>query len=868
VAFKKPAVSVAVPESPDRLFRDLPRRKHPSLFDHQGQMLRNYVAKALTASDVALQLPTGSGKTLVGLLLAEWRRRKYRERVVYLCPTKQLVNQVAEEASTKYGLSIEAFTGQIRDYTPAAKAAYEGGEKVAVTNYSSLFNTNPFFRSPDIVIVDDAHAAENYIASQWTLTVSRYEESTKESTKALHAAVASVLKQAIPAKSYARLVGEARGVDDVTWVDKLPTHVVAALAEELRVTIDASIGELQVRYAWRMLADHLQACQIYMSSTEIMIRPLIPPTWTHAPFAGAKQRIFMSATLGAGGDLERLTGRPKIARLPIPDGWDRQGIGRRFFIFPEKSLTEGDTLALRRSLMRTAGRSLVLTPTNELAKAVSEDVATHLKYPVYSASNLELTKSAFTESPQAVAVIANRYDGIDFPEDDCRLQFIEGLPRATNLQERFLMTRMGANLLFNERVQTRVMQAVGRCTRGLNDFSAVVVTGEDLPAYLTDLKRRSHFHPELQAEIEFGILQSTNTSAAEVEENFRVFLEHDREWEDADRTILESRDAATQEPFPAMEELAQVVAGEIEWQTAMWNEDYVKAHDAARDVLASLNDSRLRGYRALWHYLAGSSAELAASSGERNFEALARQHYRQAKEAANGIPWLVALARGAGPTPSADDAERETQMLQVEQLESSLVKLGTLHNRAFAAREQEIRAALSDATTFEQGQVLLGKHLGFAADKRETDASPDPWWAIGDLVIVFEDHAGAGADAVVDATKARQAASHPDWIRSNVPGAEAAKIVPVLVTPVSKATSGAMPSLKKVCYWGVDGFRQWAEQALVVIRDLRRTFREPGDLAWRAEAAEALVQARIDGPTLAAWLLKRPASDYFSGSAE
>lgn len=28
------------------------------------------------------------------------------------------------------------------------------------------------------------------------------------------------------------------------------------------------------------------------------------------------------------------------------------------------------------------------------------------------------------------------------------------------------------------------MQALGRCTRGLNDYSAVVVTEQDLPAYL------------------------------------------------------------------------------------------------------------------------------------------------------------------------------------------------------------------------------------------------------------------------------------------------------------------------------------------------------------------------------------------------
>jgi len=44
--------------------------------------MRRYAAEAVHLTDVALQLPTGSGKTLVGLLIAEWRRRKYGERVV------------------------------------------------------------------------------------------------------------------------------------------------------------------------------------------------------------------------------------------------------------------------------------------------------------------------------------------------------------------------------------------------------------------------------------------------------------------------------------------------------------------------------------------------------------------------------------------------------------------------------------------------------------------------------------------------------------------------------------------------------------------------------------------------------------------
>jgi hypothetical protein len=855
MAFKKPPAQTSVPESPDRLFRDLPRRKHASLFDHQGQILRTYVATALKAPDVALQLPTGSGKTLVGLLLAEWRRRKFGERVVYLCPTRQLVNQVAEEASSKYGLTVEPFTGTVKNYTPEARAAYENGDRVSVTTYSSLFNTNPFFSNPEIVIVDDAHVSENYIAGQWTVRISRSDES-------LFRAVAAVLKGVMNEINYERLTGDSKSIDDVTWVDKVPTPRLAEMSAELRAAIVANIGEGEQKYRWRMIRDHLDACQVYVSSSEVLIRPLIPPTWAHAPFAEATQRIFMSATLGAGGDLERLTGRSEILRLPIPEGWDRQGIGRRFFIFPDKSLNEPEVIALRRELMKKSGRSLVLTPSDKAAGAIAAEVVDSLKYPVFSGSDLEDRKAAFVRTNPAVAVVANRYDGIDLPNDDCRLLFIEGLPRAVNLQERFLLVRMGANLLFNERIQTRVLQAVGRCTRGLNDYSAVVVTGEDLPAYLTERRRRSHFHPELQAELEFGVEQSTAVNAATILENFAVFLEHDEEWETANEAILEARERATQADFPAMDELDESVAHEIAWQKAMWDGDYAKAFESAREVLGKLNDPGLRGYRALWHYLAGSAARLAVKAGDAGLEGPAKAQFRQAKEASSGITWLIGLSRGGDTAPTPEELNQATLMLQVERLEAQLQKLGTLHNRSFSERERDIREGLRSADCFEAAQVLLGQHLGFSAGKRETDASPDPWWQVGDVTIVFEDHANASANAVIDATKARQAASHPDWVREHVPGAAGGTILSVLVTPAKKAKEGAAPHLGRVSYWGLQEFRTWADTALDAVRELRRSFTEPGHLAWRAEAAAKLEGIQAGAPGLSSWLSDRPARKH------
>jgi hypothetical protein len=549
MAFKKTAPKRSAPDSPDELLRDLPRRKIPDVLPHQREMMKSYAENALEEADVALQLPTGSGKTLVGLLIAEWRRRKNQERVVYLCTTKQLVNQVVEQAEEKYGLTVRGFTGSIRDYEPTAKADYRDADRIAVTTYSSLFNTKPFFRDADVIVLDDVHAGEGYISGLWSLRVER--ANTEQS--ALHSALRNVLKPHIELTSFARLEGKGEGAFDRGWVDKLPTPEFSSIQSEIIEVIDAHVAESDLRHSWSMIRDHLSACHLYFSSQEILIRPLIPPTWTHEPFSNAKQRIYMSATLGAGGDLERLVGRRPIRRLPVPQGWDRQGVGRRFFIFPDMSLKEDEVLSLRRQLMEIAGRSLVLVTNDIIRQAIASDVEKNLKFPTFNATDIEESKKPFIKSRKAVAIVASRYDGIDFPGDECRLLFIEGLPKATNLQEKFLMSRMGANVLFNERVQTRVLQAIGRCTRSLEDYSAVVVSGEQLPEYLTDVKRKKFLHPELQAELSFGVEQSKGSSAKNMIENFRIFLENGEDWENANQQIVAMRKTEEQKAFPLWE---------------------------------------------------------------------------------------------------------------------------------------------------------------------------------------------------------------------------------------------------------------------------------------------------------------------------
>lgn len=863
MAFKKIPPPPAVPDSPEKVLLDLPRRKIPGVLLHQGEMMRNYADSMVAKTDVAIQLPTGSGKTLVGLLIAEWRRRKFRERIVYLCPTRQLVNQVVEQANNVYGLSVHGFTGSAKAYPAKAKADYQSAERVAITTYSSLFNTNPYFDNADIVVVDDAHAAENYISAFWSLKIERQ----TTNYQSLHSAVINLLEPILGTTNFARARGDWEGPDDRQWVEKIPTPFVMSITDELESLLDTHTPDTDLQFPWQLLRGHLFACHIYVSCQEILIRPLIPPTWLHEAFEKPKQRIYMSATLGAGGDLERLTGRKHIDRLAIPVGWDKQGIGRRFFIFPEMSLDQDETVIFRRTLMKKAGRSLVLVPSDRIRNEIAKDVDEQLRFKTFNANDIEESKQAFINSAQAVAIVANRYDGIDFPGSDCRLLFIEGLPKATNLQERFLMSRMGAAALLNERIQSRVLQAIGRCTRSLQDFSAVVVTGEDLPDYLADRHRWPYLHPELQAELEFGVEQSKNSRQSEMIENFDIFIENGTAWEVANQQIISLREQASRLPLPAIDELEDVVSDEVAYQMRMWQEDYLDALDNAESILAKITNPDLRGYRALWHYLAASAATLSTKAGPTDLDGKAREHFRQAKEAAKTIPWLVSLSRYSPPPDPAVETRNKVSAEQVERLEQVLLRLGRVHDRSYARFEKEILEGLTSAEKFEQGQLKLGELLGFSVGKIESDGSPDPWWIAGDICFVFEDHAGASPTSTFSATKARQAATHPNWMRENVTASKDKKILAVLVTPVKKAEAGAIPHLREVALWELNEYITWARNAVAIVRTLRRSFYEPGDLVWRAQTVAQLESNKLDATSLLEYFQSHPTADALSANA-
>ncbi len=862
MAFKNLKNTAAIPDSPETLFLDLRNRRVKGLISHQADVLRAYIDKAKDVPDVAFQLPTGSGKTLVGLLLGEWRRRTFEERVIYLCPTKQLVNQVVEQAHKDYGIKVVGLAGSQRDFSHKGKTDYLTSESVAVTTYSGLFNTHPFFTDPNVIILDDAHSAENYIANQWSVRVERFNDDQID----LFKKIVQLFKPHISSTDYQKLTGNEQSQWDKTWVEKIPTPHFYPLIPELVSMIDAGVAALDLRYPWSLIRDNLAACHIYLGSSEILIRSLIPPSEKHLPFSAATQRIYMSATLGEGGDLERLTGRKSIYRLPVPGNWEKQGIGRKLFFFPETSLPQETAEDLVFEMMRSSGRSLVITPDEKNARRFAQKISDKLAFRTFGAREIELSKQAFVVEPQAVAVVANLYDGIDFPNNECRLLVIDNIARATNLQESFFVARMGSAVLLNDRAITRLQQAFGRCTRASIDYAAIVISGGDLFAYLLKPDKRELFHPELQAELKFGIEQSKDCNTQGFLENLQLFLAQGDEWEEPEKHIVNLRATSEQKKPPALSELHDIVKHEIAYQYAMWNEDYAGALESSRKVLTGLTNSDLRGYRAFWLYLSGSAAWLASEVAKiPGRDTVAQKYFEESASTLSTGSLISRLGRmkqnKAGVSSKETDWETVTL---IEQLELNLANQGMLHDYTYDRYEKVILDNImeDDAAKFEFAQVKLGEWLGFQAGNKETNGAPDPWWMVNeDLCFVFEDHSEAQETSSLSVTKARQVATHSNWVKEKLFLNQDANVIAVLVTSVKKADKDASLHLGDACLWNLNEFRDWAKNAIKTVRELRLTFTDIGNLDWRDKAVERYDAEDLSPKRLIAKLRAQPAKD-------
>lgn len=826
---------------PEALFHDLkarsPEIKH--LWSQQADLLRSYHKSYLRANDIALELPTGAGKTLVGLLIAESRRRNFNERVAYLCPTRQLAHQVGTLAD-KYDILGHVLVGKQSNYPPDKFSEYQMGKAITVTTYSGLFNSSPRICDPNVIILDDAHGSETYISSMWSVEIEREKEGE------LYTAILKLFADVLPSAFVESVTSDEGYPSQQRIVEVVPGRDFREKMSALRDFLDSNLtGGRPAEYSWQAIREHLPACNMFICRDCILLRPIIPPTMSHSPFSDAHQRVYMSATLGSGGELERITGVRKIDRLPIPPGWDSRGTGRRLFLVPQMAMDDNDAIRTTMVAIKSVDRSLVLVP-NQFERQVFKEILNTAGITVIGSLEIEDSISSFT-TKASVALLLSRYDGLDLPDEACRLLVLWGLPGGTNLQERFLLSRLAAASLLRDRILTRLTQGVGRCTRSNNDYAVVFLLDRTLVDFLLKTEHRNVLHPELQAELEFGIENSRGKESVGFIELCEVFLSQDEEWREADKAIIGLRETKIRQRDPIADRLMQVVSDEVDYLYLLWTGNYEQALEKAKSVSDSLGGDETKGYRGWWYYLTGDAAlMLHEENAMDSFFGVAKDYFKRAGSCSLAISWFARLARTL-PVASEVQGADERTATAVEVIKDQLKALG-LVGKNF---ENQVSSALSDIRSdeyknFHRGLDKLGKFLGFETMSPKEDGSPDCVWSIGNMIhIVHEAKTEHKPDKPIGINDVRQAEGHANWVQSHCPCQETTEIVCVIETPRSSVSKGAVPHAKTLCRVDPSEIRHVAQQIVTLLRTARAGASDVGDETLLENILLKLQEARL-----------------------
>ena len=248
----------------------------------------------------------------------------------------------------------------------------------------------------------------------------------------------------------------------------------------------------------------------------------------------------MSATLGGESDLLRAYG---ISKLNIVRAKSEQW-GRRYVFVPGVYTDESaacEIVAKVWDRMKTR-RAVLLAPSDRILDRSFESLETCMTHrPArMGASDIEDTVDGFIASKDTILALA-RYDGLDLPDEQCRLLILSESPAAVNPLERHLSERWKMGPVLRRRERTRLTQGMGRCTRNATDFAAIFWLGQSLVNSATSSALVNGLPAELAAEVLWGVEQSelAGTAPGQFVDMILALIE-DADYRKAADTAIES----------------------------------------------------------------------------------------------------------------------------------------------------------------------------------------------------------------------------------------------------------------------------------------------------------------------------------------
>jgi replicative superfamily II helicase len=479
--------------NPIELYNSLDRAvdKGP-LRQAQEYILRDWFEKNRDDRDIIIKLHTGQGKTLIGLLILLSRINQGKGPALYLCPNNYLVNQTCTQA-LQFGIPY----CEIGDDIPAE---FTDGKKLLITTIQRLFNGHSRFgigpKSQPVgtILVDDAHSSIEAIKKACTVVLERDSDAYRR--------LFTLFKMDLDYQG----AGTAADIDSGSFdaIQYVPYWTWLERQDDVIDILSKCKDDQAVRFAWPLIKDSLHNCYCVFSGKSVEISPTITPIYLFGSFAKATQRIFMSATFFDDSFLVRGFGvSEKTIRYPLTFP-DERWAGEKMVLIPsliDDSLNRSEIVNFLASRKDQKFGIVVLSPSfNRTKDWASYNCTIANRDNIYDL--LSDYKRGIFGRP---LVIVNRYDGIDLPDQMCRLLVIDSKPFLGSLLDAYMQNCRENSVIIESKIAQTIEQGMGRAVRGEKDFCAIILIGPDLIKAIHSSRSRQYFSIQTRTQIEIGL---------------------------------------------------------------------------------------------------------------------------------------------------------------------------------------------------------------------------------------------------------------------------------------------------------------------------------------------------------------------------
>jgi replicative superfamily II helicase len=459
----------------------------------QLAILNDWHSSLRQQQDIIVKLHTGQGKTLIGLLMLQSKLNENGQPALYLCPNNFLVNQTCFQAKL-FGVAYCS----AEDDLPAD---FTEGKSILITSVHKLFNGLTKFRLEpqsipvSTVLMDDCHACIDVIRDCFTIRLQRDD--------AVYQQLLALFQEALEFQGAGTQIDIKNGNADAfspvpywSWKDKQP---------EILSILGKNTNHPPIKFAWQLLKNSLEYCQCIISGGILEISPYLPPLEKFGSYYKASHRIFMSATVTDDSFLVKgLRLAAETIQKPLVFK-DEKWSGEKMVLIPSM-IHEG----LTRSLVITAlaghtpGRKygvVALVPSFKTADSWKAQGAIVAKKDTIESEIEKLRKGKLENT----LVIANRYDGIDLPDETCRILIMDSKPYSDNLSDRYNEWCRPTSEAIAIRTARTIEQGLGRSVRGEKDYSVIVFLGAELVKIIRNQASRKYLSNQTRQQIEIGL---------------------------------------------------------------------------------------------------------------------------------------------------------------------------------------------------------------------------------------------------------------------------------------------------------------------------------------------------------------------------